>query len=161
LKEKDMAVDVFMKIDGISGESVDTQYKEWIEVLSLNWEVDTSTTERGHGGPRSSHFGIIKVVDKATPQILRATTQNELIKEIRIALCRAGKEKLKYLEYVFKNCVITKAQLQMGTHSGETLPTENLQFRFASITVTYFQQKRDTGGSAGHIEAYWDVSSRG
>ena len=155
-----MAVDVFMKIDGISGESVDTQYKEWIEVLSLNWEVDTSTAERGRGEPRSSHFGIIKVVDKATPQILRATTGNELIKEIRIALCRAGKDKVKYLEYVFKNCLITKVQLQMGTHSGEVLPMENVQFRFASITITYFQQKRDTGGSAGHIETQWNVSNQ-
>ena len=154
-----MAVDVFMKIDGISGESSDPQYKDWIEVLSLNWEVDTSTGERGHGEARSSYFGIAKVVDKATPLIIKATTQNELIKEIRIALCRAGKEKVKYLEYVIKNCVITKAKLQMGVNSGETLPVENIQFRFATIEITYFQQKRDTGASAGHIVTQWNVSN--
>jgi type VI protein secretion system component Hcp len=28
-----MAVDVFMKIDGISGEFSDLQFKDWIEVL--------------------------------------------------------------------------------------------------------------------------------
>jgi type VI secretion system secreted protein Hcp len=155
-----MAVDVFMKIDGISGESSDLQFTDWIEVLSLNWEVDSpaTATRTAKHGLRSSEFGITKVVDKATPQIIKATISNELIKEIQIALCRSGKDKVKYLEYVFKNCVITKAALHTANNSGESLPTENIQFRFASIEITYFQQKRATGGSGGQISALWNVS---
>jgi len=153
-----MAVDVFMKIDGVSGESSDTQFKDWIEVLSLNWEVDCSSTERAHLSAKSSPFGITKVVDKATPQIIKAMIQYEPIKEIKIVLCRAGKERVKYLEYVFKDCVITKASLQTVNDLGESLPTENIQFRFATIEITYFQQKRESGGSAGHIVIQWKVS---
>lgn len=156
-----MAVDVFMKIDGISGESSDLQYKDWIEVLSLNWEV-TRPLDQASGKVihvlKSSPFGIIKVVDKATPQIFKAVTSHEDIEEIQLALCRAGKERVKYLGYVFKDCLITKAALQMGNNSGESLPTEDIRFRFASVEITYFQQKRDTGGSAGQISHKWNFS---
>jgi len=31
-----MAVDVFLKIDGIPGESTDDKHKEWIEILSYS-----------------------------------------------------------------------------------------------------------------------------
>jgi type VI secretion system secreted protein Hcp len=159
-----MAIDVFMKIDGISGESLDTQFKDWIEVLSLNWVVESPVSKDGAGQTvrslRSSEFSITKVVDKATTQIVKALVQNENIKEIRVALCRSGKEKIKYLEYVFKNCVITKAALRTASHSEESLPTEDIQFRFALIEITYFQQKREGGGSAGQISFSWNISER-
>ena len=32
-----MAVDYFLKIDGIDGESQDDKHKDWIEVLSFSW----------------------------------------------------------------------------------------------------------------------------
>jgi type VI secretion system secreted protein Hcp len=161
LRRKSMAVDVFMKIDGISGESSDLQFKDWIEVLSLNWEV-TRPMDQASGQVkhvlRSAPFGIIKAVDKATPQIFKAVTSNEDIEEIQLALCRAGKERVKYLTYVFKNCVITKAAVQMSNNAGESLPTEDIRFRFASVEITYFQQKRETGGSGGQISHKWNFS---
>ena len=159
-----MALDVFMKIDGISGESSDTQHKDWIEVLSLNWTVDHPKQLSGVnvistlGGPRSSEFGITKVVDKATPQIIKASISNENINEIKIELCRSGKEKIKYLEYVFKKCFIKAVVLQTANNSGESLPTENIRFRFASIEITYFQQTRDIGGSTGQISTQWNIA---
>jgi len=107
---------------------------------------------------RSSQFGVTKVVDKASTQIVQATVRNEPIREIRLAFCRSGQEKVKYLEYVFRNCAITKFSLQTAGESGASLPTENVQFRFASVEITYFQQSRDSGGSAGQISTMWNVS---
>jgi type VI secretion system secreted protein Hcp len=153
-----MAVDIFMKIDGVSGESTDTQFKEWIELLSINWKVECPASPTAQHGLRSSEFGVTKAVDKASPQIFKAMTNREQISEIRLAFCRAGKEKVKYLEYVFKKCVLTKFELQMANKSEEPLPTESIEFRFASVEITYCQQKRDTGGSAGQIGAAWNLS---
>lgn len=155
-----MAVDVFMKIDGIPGESSDAQFKDCIEVLTLDWEVTRPMGgERAAGAVNCSSFAITKVVDKATPLILKAATMSERINEIKITLCRAGKEKVKFLEYLFTNCVITKATLMMGEQSGETLPVENVHFRFATIEITYFQQTRDSGGSRGQIVNAWSPSN--
>lgn len=32
-----MAIDIFLKIDGIEGESQNANHKKWIDVLSFNW----------------------------------------------------------------------------------------------------------------------------
>ncbi|MEN6320478.1 MAG: type VI secretion system tube protein Hcp [Syntrophaceae bacterium] len=155
-----MGLDAFMKIDGIPGESSDAQFKDWIEVVSFNWELDapSSATSRT-GGLRCSAFGVVKVIDKATPLIFKAMTQAERINEIDVAFCRAGKEKVKYLDYVFKNCIITKVTFGTTGESGQNLPVEHVHFRFATVEITYYQQKRDTGSSAGQIVQQWSPSN--
>jgi hypothetical protein len=47
-----MAIDVYLQIDGIKGESADTAHKDWIEVKSVNWEVlqpKSATASTGGG----------------------------------------------------------------------------------------------------------------
>ena len=34
-----MAIDVYLQIDGIKGESTDNAHKDWIECKSVQWEV--------------------------------------------------------------------------------------------------------------------------
>lgn len=34
-----MAIDAYLQIDGVKGESQDEQHKNWIECLSINWGV--------------------------------------------------------------------------------------------------------------------------
>ncbi|WP_442784095.1 type VI secretion system tube protein Hcp, partial [Collimonas fungivorans] len=34
-----MAIDVYLQIDGIKGESTDSAHKDWIECKSVQWEV--------------------------------------------------------------------------------------------------------------------------
>ena len=47
-----MAIDVYLQIDGIKGESADSSHKDWIEVKSVNWEVlqpKSATASTGGG----------------------------------------------------------------------------------------------------------------
>lgn len=34
-----MAIDVYLQIDGIKGESTDDKHKDWIECLSVHWGI--------------------------------------------------------------------------------------------------------------------------
>ena len=48
-----MAIDVYLQIDGIKGESQDDRHKDWIECTSVNWGVSqprsaTASTGGGH-----------------------------------------------------------------------------------------------------------------
>ena len=46
-----MAVDFFLKIDGIPGESTDAKHKDEIDVLSWSWGANqTGTMSYGGGG---------------------------------------------------------------------------------------------------------------
>ena len=46
-----MAVDQFLKIDSLEGESKDKKYAKWIDVLAWSWGMSQSgTTHVGRGG---------------------------------------------------------------------------------------------------------------
>ena len=66
-----MAVDVFLKIDGVKGESKDSVHKEEIDVLSWSWGISQTGTMGygGGGGAGKANFhdiSIMKRVDSAT-----------------------------------------------------------------------------------------------
>jgi type VI protein secretion system component Hcp len=48
-----MAIDVYLQIDGIKGESQDDKHKDWIEVTGVHWGIHqprsaTASTGGGH-----------------------------------------------------------------------------------------------------------------
>ncbi|MCC6131760.1 MAG: type VI secretion system tube protein Hcp, partial [Acidobacteria bacterium] len=46
-----MAVDYFLKIEGVPGESQDEQHKDWIDMMSWSWgESQSGTMSFGGGG---------------------------------------------------------------------------------------------------------------
>jgi type VI protein secretion system component Hcp len=51
-----MAIDVYLQIDGIKGESQDDKHKDWIEVTGVHWGVfqpRSATASTGGGTLRS------------------------------------------------------------------------------------------------------------
>lgn len=60
-----MAIDVYLQIDGIKGESTDSTHEGWIELTSAQWGVTqpksaTASTGGGHTAERcefTEHFG--------------------------------------------------------------------------------------------------------
>lgn len=70
-----MAIDAYLKIEGISGESTDDKHKQWIEVSHVNWGVvqpraSTVSTAGGHtnGKAELSEIALTKLADVASKQ---------------------------------------------------------------------------------------------
>ncbi|MEW6381899.1 MAG: type VI secretion system tube protein Hcp [bacterium] len=158
-----MAFDAFLKIDGIEGESTDDKHKGWIEILSYNWGVSqtASATASSSGGAASERanfqdFSVVKMLDKATPKLALACSSGQHIKEITLELCRAGGDKVPYMEYKMNEVLISSYSVG-GAGGGE--PTESLSFNYAKIQWTYTQQKRADGTPGGKIPAGWDLAA--
>jgi len=155
-----MAIDAFVKIDGIEGESTDDKHAGWIETLSCNAKISQkiSSTASSAGGASAeradfSDFSFVKQIDKASPKLALACASGTHIDTIIIELCRAGSEKIKYMEYKLSNCMIS--EVSMAT-AGD-FPTEEVNINFGKIQWCYTQQKRQGGGAAGNIAAGWDL----
>lgn len=155
-----MAFDAFIKIDGIEGESTDEKHSGWIEAISYNCGVNqnASATASSAGGGSSERadfdkFTFAKQLDKASPKLAIACAAGTHLDSIVVEICRAGDDKVKYMEYKMTNCIISSVK----TAGGGDFPSENVSIDFGKIEWSYSVQKRQGGGAAGNVAGGWDL----
>lgn len=161
-----MAFDTFMKIDGIPGESMDEKHKDWIEIISFSHHVEqpasaTASSVGGATAERVNHgtFNIVHQMDKATPKMFEACCTGKHIKEVTIEFCRAGGDKVKYMEIKLEQVLISSVS-ESGSSSGESgFPADAISLSYGKIKWTYTQQKREDGSAGGNVSAGWDLTA--
>src|SRR5690348_12481208 len=126
-----MAFDAFIKIDGIPGESTDDKHKDWIEILSFDFglEQPSSATDSSAGGGTTERvnvddLNIGKHLDKASPKLDEACCTGKHIKDVTLELCRAGGDKVKYMEIKMEQVVISKVHPGGNSQGSDGFPTE-------------------------------------
>jgi type VI secretion system Hcp family effector len=146
-----MAFDAFMKIASIPGESADQKHPNWIELESFQWGISNGaimgsqpTKERRTVGTAMS---FCKSVDAATPLMVQACSESTLLPEVKIEVCRATKDKQKYMEYTLKNAFITRFETEAQA-SGD-LPVDRVEIVMESFRLEYIQTDQKTGRSKG------------
>jgi type VI secretion system secreted protein Hcp len=159
-----MAFDAFLKIEGIPGESTDDKHKDWIETLSFSYSADqpTSGSASSAGGASTervnlSDFSIVKALDKASPKLFEFCCSGKHIKEVTLALCRSGGDKVQYMEYKLEEAIVSCYRPGGSSQGGDALPVEEVGFNYGKITTTYTQQKRADGSGGGQVAGGWDA----
>jgi type VI secretion system secreted protein Hcp len=158
-----MAFEGYLRIDGIPGECQEDKHKDWIEVLSFDHSIrqPTSATASSAGGASTgqcehSDFTIVKILDKSSPKLYELCSTGKHIKEVTMELCRAGGDKVKYLEVKMEEVLISGVHPGASKHS-EGFPTEAVSFNYGTIKWTYTQQKRSDGSGGGNVTGGWDL----
>jgi type VI secretion system secreted protein Hcp len=154
-----MAIDIFLKIDGIKGESQDSKHKGEIDILSWSWGVSQSgTTPTGAGGGAGqahvNDITLTKHVDKSTPPILQHILNGGHIKSADMYIRKAGGSPLEYLKIHFEDVAVSS--YATGGSSGQDRVTENVALKFSRFKMDYTPQKADGTGDAA-ITIGWDV----
>lgn len=136
-----MAVDMFLKISGISGESADSKHKNEIDVLSFSWGISNSARQSAPGRvsparkPALQDFSIVKYVDSASPALFVAACQGEHIPEAHFALARkAGEQQMEYYKVTLKDVLISSVR-PAGSAGGAMPALEEVSFAFASAEI--------------------------
>jgi type VI secretion system secreted protein Hcp len=161
-----MAFDAFVKIDGIPGESTDDKHKDWIEILSFNFGIHqpTSSTASSAGGATAERvdlddLSIVKHLDKASPKLYELCCNGKHVKDVTLELCRAGGDKLKYLEVKMEQVIISTVNPGGNSQGTDGFPTEAVSFNFGKVKWTYTQQKRADGSGGGNVTGGWDLTT--
>jgi type VI secretion system secreted protein Hcp len=160
-----MAFDAFLKIDGIPGESTDDAHTDWIEVESFSHSLQqpaqaTASSAGGATAERVNHgmFVINHALDKASAKIYEACCTGKHIKDVTLELCRAGGDKLKYMEIKMEQVLISEVA-PSGTSNDAGFPSETVSFSYGKIKWTYTQQKRADGSGGGNVSSGWDLTA--
>lgn len=154
-----MAFDAYIHIDNIPGEALDEKHNQWIEILGYDFGISqsTSATASSAGGATSgrtsvTNFTFTKSLDSASCKLMEASCTGQHLKEVKLALCRAGGDKLKYYEIILEEVII--AEYSQGVDTG--IPLEVVQLNYGRIKTTYTQQRRVDGSGGGNIAGGWD-----
>jgi type VI secretion system secreted protein Hcp len=155
-----MAVDMFLKLDGIKGESQDHKHKDEIQIASWSWGLSqTGAMGQGGGGGAgkvSVHdISITKSVDKASAALMLHCCNGKHIPNGLVTVRKAGDKPLEYFKMKLTDIIISG--VQNAGHGGDIL-SENVTLNFAKFHIEYQEQKPDGSGSPGG-EMGWDVKA--
>jgi type VI secretion system secreted protein Hcp len=155
------AVDFFLKLEGIEGESQDDKHKGEIDLHSWSWgasQMGTQSLGGGGGAGKVSvqDFNFIQIVNKATPKLFLACCQGEHIKKAVLTCRKAGKDQQEYLKITFTDVLVSN--YQTSASEGAVIPTEHISLNFGKVEFEYKEQKAD-GTLGGVTKAHWDVKA--
>jgi type VI secretion system secreted protein Hcp len=134
------AVDMFLKIGDIKGESQDYKHKDEIDVLAWSWGISQSGragSGRVVGKVCVQDISLTKLVDKATPSLLMGTTIGRLYPNAILVVRKAGDSPLEYLTIDMRNVMVTS--VSTGSTGAEDRLTENVTLNFTEVEWTYVE----------------------
>ena len=97
-----MAVDMFLELDGVKGESVDKAHKDKIDIMSWQWGIANSGTfHHGSGGGAGKasfqDITITKFVDASSPDLMTFCANGKHFAKGKIIVRKAGEKPLEYV----------------------------------------------------------------
>lgn len=159
-----MAQNLYLQLDGIKGESTDSNHKDWMEILSFShsFAQPTSPTRSTAGGgtvERATHsdFSVAKYLDSASDDIIKQCWAGKTIAKGQLQAYRSDGETTKaalYLQVEFESLVVSNYSISGG--AGD-IPSENVALSYGKITYSYFPQSEKDGKPGTKEQAFCDL----
>ena len=139
-----MAMDMFIKIGELKGESRDKVHKDEIDVLAWSWGISNSGSAQVGGGAGAGKSNVqdlsfTKYLDKASPDLMLACCNGKHFPKATLTVRKAGENPLEYLLITVEELIVTS--VSTGGSGGEDRLTENVTLNFAKVKVDYVEQK--------------------
>ena len=154
-----MAVDFFLKIEGIEGESKDSKHQNEIDVLGWSFSAHQHGTMAAGGGGgagkvQMQDFTFQMYMCKATPKLLQHCASGKHVPSAVFVARKAGEQQQEYMKIKFTDLLVSS--YSTGGGGGAEDPVEHISLNFAKIEFEYREQKKD-GTLDGPIPAGWDL----
>ena len=159
-----MTSPMFLKIAGITGESVDAEHVDEIDVLSWSWGAANSGGGRfgGGGGVGGAGAGKVMVqdfhfthhVDAASAGLLLACATGKHSPDAVFAARRPGESPSQYLVVRFTDVTVTSVSGAGAVEEDAAL--ESVSFVYSAVSFEYSRQMPD-GSLAPASVFQWDV----
>jgi type VI secretion system secreted protein Hcp len=159
-----MALDMFLTLDGIAGESTDPVHKGAIEISSWSWGLSepasmaSAGAGAGAGKVAIQNIVVHKNVDIASPPLIQHCAQGDRIASgtvsVRKAGGGAGAVGKDFLVFKMTNVLVVSVTVDAAA-SGD-LPTETVTLAFGKFEFDYSTLSA-TGALGPQESVSWDV----
>ena len=156
-----MATDIFLKVEGVTGESTDSNHKEWTRVHSFSWGATQpgSMANGGGGGVGKVSINDLQVtalIDKATSALEKYCYTGQHVGKVELSLCKAAGEagQIEYSKVTLEQVLITSVQMQADS-SSESVYVQ-YSFQAGKVQHQYWVQT-DKGGKGAESSVAYNV----
>ncbi|EGT4388898.1 type VI secretion system tube protein Hcp [Cronobacter sakazakii] len=154
-----MAIDMFLKVEGVTGESKDANHASWIDVLSFNWGAAQpgNMAVGGGGGTGKVNFqdlAVQAIVDKGTPAVLKFCASGKHVNKVELSVCKAGGQQVEYSKIVLEDVLVTRTEFT-GVGQTDTVLV-SYYFQAAKVNFHYWEQSNQ-GTKGAETKAGWDI----
>jgi len=161
------AVDMFLKIDTINGESMDKAHKGEIDVLAWSWGESAAVNTAVRSGAAAGKtcirdLQITKYIDAATPPLIAAGATGAHLKTAVLTMRKAGESQFEFLKLTLSN--VTVSSYATAPNASDPVygdrPLEKVTLQFDVMDGAYNRQNADGGaGAAVTWQVYGPSSS--
>lgn len=143
---------------GINGESKRAGRENWIDLLSLDFGLQStvqisSTSGGGAGKASASPIAVTKFVDTSSPGLATQLLLGKRMDKVEIDFVRTGGE-LNDVFMTLDLCGVFVSSVDMSGADGVDKVSETIELIYEAYKVTYTPQD-DTGKLGGPVEAGW------
>jgi type VI secretion system Hcp family effector len=145
---------IFVKIDGVTGESIDANHKGWSNAESFSYVIGQEPMHSGDARRgRAAEMGVevVKPIDSVTPYLSDAVAKGKVVPKMTIEVCAGGEGGGCSLTCDLKHVRITSVTIKSENQS---LPLETISLEFDEIRLRYTGYSQ-TGASTGSKEFNW------
>ena len=152
---------IFLKLDGVPGESTSSGHKDEIDVVSFQFGLNADNTLSPSGGatrdssPTCEGVVITKALDKSSPVLAGAVMTGKTMKKGTFTFTRNDGESDAIFYSVIMTDVLVTSVAQSGR--GNELPHESVSFIARQIELKYRSQSAD-GKLGPEVRATLDCS---
>ena len=154
------AVDMFIKIEGVDGESQSPGHEGEIDVLAWSWGTHHTSRERMNGPARygrtarNGEMTFTKSMDSTSAPLFSFCSTSQFKDVVILTVERPERPFENYIQIQMHDVHCVAYSVGSG---GEDVPTENVTLNFSKIEFEYKPQKAD-GSDGGNIEMGWDLT---
>jgi type VI secretion system secreted protein Hcp len=159
-----MALEIFLKLGTIKGDSTDARHRDEIRVLSWDWGLESQPGQiggSGGGGAGRTTFRRLRfahLLDVATPPIMQACASGRHIDRAALTVRKPGATPFEFLTIALSNVQLVSVDTAVNEEHGDTYETVTLVF--TKIEFRYFPQS-PTGGPGSPVDFVWDLNAGG
>ena len=163
---------IFVKYEGVKGESKDGKHEDWIDVLSIDWNCSRPTGS-ATGQARRRRPPIVEDItlkmeyDKATPKLQEKCLKGEIIPKLEIEQTRTYSDsstgetkRVPYMKYELEKVLITSYSVSHSSGEGAQPKDEvEMSNKFEKVRLTYFERDEKGNQVGDEHEIEYDIAA--
>lgn len=156
------ATDYYLQIDGIKGESVDRDHKDWIDIESFSWGLTLVTGVGGGGGSGAgkatfSDLAWTQAVDISTPKFFVNVATGKHMPKVTLDVTRtSGKGGAEsFFQMIFTDTIGTGLSLGGG---GDDILANASMTSGATVKLRYRPESK-AGGFGNWVEGSFNIQT--